>query len=257
MTWLREMTWWRKFAELTELTEFVRGFTATLWESMQTLAPILLFFALFQILYLKMPRLFIIKVIRGLTISLIGLALFLFGVEYGFLPAGREMGIIAGSLSYNWILIPIGFALGFVVTLAEPAVKVLCYEIDKTSGGHIRENVVLYALAVGVAIAIALGMARIIYGFPIQYFLIPGYMLVLAGIKFSSSTFIAIAFDSGGVATGPMVTTFVVAIALGAAEVIKGRDPVMDGFGIIAMVALVPILIIMALGLYFDYKERN
>ncbi len=240
---------------MNALTEFFTALGATFWESLQTLLPILVFFILFQVLYLKLPRRFLARVLMGLGISLVGLTLFLFGVEYGFLPAGSQMGMILGDLPYRWILIPLGFLLGFLVTLAEPAVRVLSYEIDKTSSGHIPDKLVLYFMAAAVAVAIAIGMARIIYGFPIQYLIIPGYLIILILLKFTPGNFVSIAFDAGGVATGPMVTTFVVAIALGSAEVIAGRDPVLDGFGIIAMVAMIPILVIMVLGLFFEKND--
>ncbi len=232
------------------MSEFIHSFGMNLWESVQTLLPILAFFVLFQLLYLKMPRENFVNILKGLAVSLIGLTLFLFGVNYGFLPAGEKMGMILGDLNYRWIMIPTGFLLGFVATLAEPAVRVHCYEIDKASSGNIREKLILFVVALGVAAAVALGMARIIYGFPIHYLIVPGYLLIIICMKFVSSTFIAIAFDSGGVVTGPMITTFVVAITLGAAEVIKGRDPIVDGFGLIALVAMIPILVIMCLGLY-------
>lgn len=241
---------------MNAVADFFSTFATILWESFQTLLPIIVFFILFQLLYLKLPRRFLAKVFNGLVISFLGLALFLFGVEYGFEPAGTYMGNVLGELPYSWVIIPIGFLLGFMVTLVEPAVRVLSYEVDKTSSGHIPEKIVLYFLALAVALALALGMARIIYGFPIEYLIVPGYVIILLLLKFTSGDFTSIAFDAGGVATGPMVTTFVVAIALGAAEVIKGRDPILDGFGIIAMVAMVPILVIMILGVFYERGEE-
>lgn len=236
---------------MNELAEIAYSFSSNLMESVQTLLPILVFFILFQTLYLKLPREVFVNVLKGLALSLLGLTFFLFGVNFGFLPAGEKMGIILGELSYQWVMIPIGFLLGFVATLAEPAVRVLSYEIDKTSSGNISEKLILFVLAFGVAVAVALGMVRIIYGLPIHYLLLPGYLLILVCMKFVSSTFVAVAFDSGGVVTGPMITTFVVAITLGAAEVMRGRDPIIDGFGLIALVAMVPILVIMLFGVFF------
>jgi len=229
----------------------------TFWESIQTLLPIVAFFVIFQTLYLKLPVEFVFRVGRGLVLCLLGLTLFLFGVNYGFLPAGEKMGIIMGGFDFRWIMIPVGFVLGFLVTMAEPAVKVLGFEIDRASAGHIPEKLVILSMAIGVACAVALGMVRIIYGLPIYYLIIPGYLLIILILKFSSSTFISIAFDAGGVATGPMITTFVVAITLGAAEILEGRDPVIDGFGLIALVALLPIIITMLLGLIFPRNSDN
>ncbi len=239
---------------MTEIVEFGRGLSFTLGESLQTLLPILIFFLLFQVLYLRLPREFVVRLVTGLALSLAGLTLFLFGVEYGLRPAGEKMGMIMGELASRWILIPVGAVLGFLSTVAEPAVRVLCFEIEKTSAGHIREKLVLYTLALGVTAAVALGMARVLYGFPIHYLLIPGYLLILAALRFTSPRFTAIAFDSGGVATGPMITTFVVAVSLGAAQALEGRDPLSDSFGLIALVAMLPILVVIMLGLFFEKK---
>ncbi len=237
---------------MSETAYFFQELFRVFLNSTQTLAPVFLFFILFQMLYLKMPREHIYNVLKGLVISLAGLTLFLFGVEYGFLPAGKKMGIALGSLSYRWAMIPLGLLLGFVSTLAEPAVRVLGYEVDKATSGLIKEKLVLYSLSLGVAIAVSLSLARVIYGFPIEYLLIPGYLVVLLSLKFASPNFISIAFDAGGVATGPMITTFVVSVAIGAAEAIPGRDPVIDGFGLIALVAMMPIIIVMLVGLLFE-----
>lgn len=240
---------------MNETLYILYRFSETLWEAAQTLLPILGFFLIMQFLYLKLPREMIVKVGKGMLLCLVGLSMFFFGVEYGFLPVGEKMGMILGVLPNRWIMIPLGFVLGFIATLAEPAVRVLSYEIDKTSSGHIHEKLVLYVMALGVAAAVALGMARILYGFPIHYLLVPGYILIIITMKFTSSTFTAVAFDSGGVVTGPMITTFVVAIALGAAEAMEGRDPVIDGFGLIALVAMVPILMLMLIGILFDRES--
>jgi hypothetical protein len=189
--------------------------------------------------------------------TFIGLVLFLYGVQIGFMPAGTIIGEALASLSYNWILIPIGLVLGFVVTIAEPAVRVLGVEVEKASSGYIREKTILYTLACGVAISIALSMIRTIYGIPLAYFLIPGYGIVLLLSFFTGPTFTAIAFDSGGVATGPMTVTFILAISVGAANMIEGRDPIIDGFGLVALVALAPILSVIILGLLYKIREKS
>ena len=120
-----------------------------------------------------------------------------FVLPFDKLPTGEKMGVILGGLSYNWILIPIGFVLGFTAVFAEPAVKVLIYEVDKVSGGYIPEKVMLFTLSTGVALSIALSMARIIYGFPFWYLVLPGYLIALFLIRYSKKNFVAIAFDSG------------------------------------------------------------
>lgn len=226
-------------------------------EVAMALIPLTLLFILFQILYLKLPLNRIIVIFKGMFMTFLGLSFFLQGVFIGFLPTGEKMGIVLGGLSYNWILIPIGFVLGFTAVFAEPAVKVLIYEVDKVSGGYIPEKVMLITLSIGVAISVSLSMARIIFGFPFWYLVLPGYLIALILIRYSKQSFVAIAFDSGGVATGPMTVTFILAMAVGVASAIEGRDPLVDGFGMIALVALTPIITVLMLGILYGRKEKE
>jgi hypothetical protein len=233
-----------------------QGFSGILLEVALAVLPLLLLFIILQV-YLNFPRSMMIKILKGFALAFAGLALFLQGVKIGFLPAGREIGIILGGLPHRWVLIPIGFVLGFVATLAEPAVRILSSQVEKASSGYIRDKIILYTLSLGVALFTALGMAKVVYGIPITYLVVPGYLLALLMLKFSNPTFIAIAFDSGGVATGPMTVTLIMAVAVGAASIMEGRDPVMDGFGLIALVALAPILLVMTLGFFYREREKE
>ncbi|MED1601832.1 DUF1538 domain-containing protein [Alkalihalophilus marmarensis] len=233
------------------------GFTEVLVEVFFALLPLLVFFLVFQFFFLKLEKEKIINIGKGMVLSFFGLALFLQGVHVGFFPAGELMGEVLGGLSYNWILIPIGFVLGFVATFAEPAVRILNEQVEKVSGGYISERVMLYTLSIGVGVSIALSMLRILVGFSLWYYIIPGYILAVILLFLSSNTFSAIAFDSGGVATGPMTVTFILAIAVGVASVTEGRDPLMDGFGMIALVALAPILSVLILGVLFERQGEG
>lgn len=233
------------------------GFHHVLAEVAMALTPLVIFFLFFQIFMLKLPWNRVKGIITGIFFTFIGLAFFLQGVHVGFLPVGREIGEIAGNWHHQWILIPVGFLLGFVATFAEPAVRVLNLEVDKVTSGYIPSRLLLYTLSIGVAISIALSMARIIYGIPLWYFIGPGYLLALTLTLFSTETFTSIAFDAGGVATGPMTVTFILAIALGFSETLEGRNPLLDGFGMIALVALAPILTVLVLGLIFKFNESR
>ncbi|SMP50086.1 DUF1538 domain-containing protein [Desulfonatronum lacustre] len=227
-------------------------------EVLQALAPLVVFFLFFQLVYLKLPRTFVLNMIKGVVLCVVGLILFLQGVQVGFMPVGTAMGGILGAMETTWPLILIGFLLGLVATIAEPAVHILSYEVEKASAGSIREKTILATLSLGVALFVGLGMAKIIYGVPIHYILVPGYLLALVLMRFCDPTFVAIAFDAGGVATGPMTVTFVLAVALGIATAMEGRDPVLDGFGLIALVAMAPILSVMVLGLIVtSVKKRS
>lgn len=232
-----------------------KGFGSIFIEMFWALIPLLGIFIVFQIFFIKMPRERVVQILSGMALSLIGLALFLQGVKIGFFPTGMILGETMGKLPNKWILIVVGFVLGFVATIAEPAVRILSYEVSKVSAGYIKEKIMLYTLSFGVAVAVAVAMVRVIYGFPLLYILIPGYIIALIMIKLSTPKFVAIAFDSGGVATGPMAVTFVMTLVIGVATSIADRDPLLDGFGMIALVALAPILAVLVLGLM--YGERR
>ncbi|MBS4030112.1 MAG: DUF1538 domain-containing protein [Clostridiales bacterium] len=233
------------------------GFSYVVAEVFFALTPLIILAVVFQLFFVKLPKEKLFTIFIGLIITFIGLSLFLQGVKVGFLPVGEAMGVALGSKSYNWIVIPVGFVLGFFATFAEPAVRVLNSEVEKASSGYIPQQIMLYTLSIGVGFAVAASMFRILLGLPLWYFIVPGYLLALILIKFSNRTFVAIAFDSGGVATGPMTVTFVMAIAIGVASSIEGRDPLLVGFGMIALVALAPILSVLLLGILYGRKEKE
>ncbi len=233
------------------------GINHVILDVLQALLPLVLFFLVIQVVSLRLPRSYVINLIKGLIITFIGMILFFQGVKIGFLPAGQTIGTFCGTLDQIWILIPFGFLLGFLTTFAEPAVRVLCYQIETSSNGYIQGSLILYALSIGVATSVSLGMTRIIYGFPFLPIIITGYLIALALIRFTDHDFIAIAFDSGGVATGPMAVTFLMAFAVGVADSIGGSDPFLDGFGMIAFIALTPILTILILGIIFKKKKQE
>ncbi|RNF39691.1 DUF1538 domain-containing protein [Planococcus salinus] len=230
------------------------GFLGILGEVGLALLPLIVFFGVFQVFMLRMPMKRLGQIAIGFILTFFGLAFFLQGVHVGFMPVGELMGKSLGEGATVWWLIPIGFILGFAATFAEPAVSIMNDEVDRVTGGYISANVMLYTLSIGVGVSIALSMFRILSGISLWYFLIPGYLLALILIFFSNQTFIAIAFDSGGVATGPMTVTFISSLAVGVASVTEGRDPLADGFGLIALVALTPILAVLILGLIFTRK---
>ena len=234
-----------------------KGITDVMVEVTFALVPLIIFFLIAQMAFLRMPWKRVIDIIKGIVLAFVGLTLFLQGVHVGFEPAGKLMGEVLGSKTYRWILIPTGFLLGFVATIAEPAIRILNHEVDKVSGGYIPKKVLLYTLCIGVGFSIALAMLRLLVGIPIIWFILPGYIIALIMVHFSTPTFTAVAFDAGGVATGPMTVTFIMAIALGVGEVMVDRDPMIDSFGMIALVALAPILSVLTLGLLYAWKERH
>ncbi len=227
------------------------GFATTLKEVALALGPLFIIVCFFQFFVLHLPREKFSEVVKGFILTFFGIALFLQGVYAGFIPTGQKMGIMLSALSYNWILIPIGFIIGFVAILAEPAVHVMIDQVDKVTSGSIPGSVMLYCMAIGVAFAVALAMARVLYGIPLAYILIPGYILAFIMMRYCNEQFISIAFDSGGVATGPMTVSFIMAMTIGVATALEGRDPVLQGFGMVSLVALAPILTILTLGVIY------
>jgi hypothetical protein len=153
--------------------------------------------------------------------------------------------------------VPIGFLLGFAVIMAEPAVRVLITEVEKSSGGHINKNILLYALCVGVAFSVSLSMIRVLTGISIWYFIVPGYLIALLLMRYVSSEFVAVAFDAGGAATGPMTVTFILSMTVGVAKQLENRDPLLDGFGMVSLVALAPILSILILGFLYHRRQKT
>jgi len=233
-----------------------KGFNNVLSEVAVALFPLLILFLLFQFLFLKLPFRKLIDIAVGFILTFLGLSLFLQGVNIGFLPVGEIVGKSLGSLSFKWGILPIGFILGFFAVYAEPAVSVLLHQVEKVSSGYIPRKVLLYTLSIGVGLSIVLSMLRILIGISLWYFVLPGYIIAFIMVKYSSKTFTSIAFDSGGVATGPMTATFLLALFVGLASVTEGRDPLLDGFGMVALVALAPILSVLTLGILFTRKEK-
>lgn len=231
-------------------SNILEDFHHVLTEVLTAISPALVLFLIFVLVF-KLPKNMLLTLLKGFIFAFAGLALFLHGVKVGFLPVAMQMGSIIGSLPHRWILIPLGFILGFVATLAEPAVRILSNQVEKSSSGYIRSNVILFTLCLAVGLFIALGMTRVVYGIPFYYIIIPGYLLAVILMFFSKPSFTAIAFDSGGVATGPMTVTFIMALAVGAADQIEGRDAIIDGFGLVALVALAPIIMVMLLGFLY------
>ena len=220
------------------------------------LLPLFLIFFVCQVTLMRLPAQQVKRMITGLVYSYIGLVIFMLGVKSGFMTAGESLGMALGGMSDGMALIPVGFILGAVVVCAEPAVWVLTQQVEEVSGGHIRRRIMLIALSISVALAVGLGMARVVFGFSIWWYLIPGYALALGITKFCPPLFTGIAFDSGGVASGPMSSTFVLSLTLGGA-LASGGNPATDGFGMIAMIAMAPLITIQIVGLIFRHKEKQ
>ena len=227
---------------------FHHGFPTYIVEIAVSLLPIVLFFGLFQIVVLRLSRRTLSKMLIGLAYTYIGLVLFMTGVNVGFMPAGNYLGQILGASANPWILIPIAMVMGFFIVKAEPAVYVLNKQVEEITDGAIPAASMGTCLSAGVAISLGIAMLRVLTGISVMWFLIPGYAFALGISFFVPKIYTAIAFDSGGVASGPMTAAFLLPLAQGACGAVGGSI-VMDAFGIVAMVAMTPLITIQLLGL--------
>ena len=204
----------------------------------------------------RLKRKEILHMVIGLVYVYIGLTIFLMGVNVGFMPVGSFLGGSIASHTYNWILIPIAMVIGYFIVQAEPAVHVLNKQVEEITAGSIPAHAMNLALSVGVAISLGLAMIRVLTGISIMWFLVPGYVLSLALSFVVPQIFTSVAFDSGGVASGPMTATFLLPFALGACDAVGG-NLVTDAFGVVAMVAMTPLVTIQLLGLSYQRKLRR
>lgn len=236
--------------------EFARALPEYGVEILMALLPIVGFFFIMQFLFLKMKKPQVIRILVGMVYTYIGLTLFLTSANVGFMPAGNYLGQQLASLSYSWILIPVGMLLGYYIVKAEPAVLVLNKQVEDITGGAISRKTMMNGLSIGMAISVGLAMVRIMTGISILWFLIPGYVLALSLTRKVPKIFTSIAFDSGGVASGPMTATFLLPFAMGACEMLGGNI-LTDAFGIVAMVAMTPLIIIQLIGVLYQRRMKK
>lgn len=242
-------------ASTAVILPFINKLPTILYEVVLALLPIVTIFIVFQVISFKLKKKPLKRIIKGLVYTLIGLVLFLTGVNAGFMDVGTLVGYNIASIDNKAVLIAIGALLGLVVILAEPAVYVLTKQIEDVTSGYLKRKVVLVALSLGVSLAVGLSMLRIIVPeIKLWHYLLPGYILAIVLSYLVPKLFVGMSFDSGGVSSGPMTATFILAFAQGAAESIEGANVLVDGFGLIAMVALMPIIALEILGLIFKIK---
>ena len=236
---------------------FLRTFGSVAKEVTIALSLIVVFFFIINFLFLKIPFRRIKPILIGIFFTFIGLVIFLTAVNVGFMPIGYKMGKELAKSSSK-LLIGMGFILGMVVVLAEPAVHVLKKQVEEVTSGGVSKRSMLIALSVGVGVSVCLAMIRIIYDFSILYYLIPGYFISLALSLVVPRMYTAIAFDSGGVASGPLTSTFILPFAIGACMTVApdGSQVLTNAFGIIALVAMTPLITIQCLGFNSILKKR-
>ncbi len=220
------------------------------------LGMIVVFFLICQLVFLKLPKKVLKRIAVGVIFTYVGLVLFLTGVNVGFMPIGYQLGYELSQWNSGFMVL-FGLVVGVLVVLAEPAIHVLNQQVEDVTGGTVTRKAMITGLCVGVGASIALSMIRIIFDFSLVYYIIPGYFISLALSLFVPPVYTAIAFDSGGVASGPMTSGFILPFAIGACVGMQGADAVLrDAFGVVALVAMTPLITIQLLGFKAIVSER-
>lgn len=235
---------------------FAQGLPLYAKEVLLSLVPILWVFLIFQWLTHRYHGLQIKRIIVGFGYTYIGLVLFLCGANVGFAPVGAYLGKELAGLSLRWILVPIGALIGYYIVKAEPAIQVLNHQVEAVTNGAISVKMMNRCMQIGVAASVGLAMLRVLTGISIQWFVIPGYIIALVLSRMVPDIFIGIAFDSGGVASGPMTSTFLLPLSIGVCEALGG-NLMTDAFGVVALVALTPLIAIQLMGLVYKLKTAK
>ena len=236
--------------------DYLHAFPEYLKEVTLALLPIVVFFLIFQVVSLRLRKLPFLRVMVGILYTYAGLVLFLTGVNVGFSPVGYALGAALTEGWKLWLLIPLAMLMGWFIINAEPAVHILNRQVEDLSAGAISARAMGMSLSIAVSAAGGLAMLRVITGVSIMYFLVPGYFIALALSFFVPRTFTAIAFDSGGVASGPLTATFMLPFAMGACEALGG-NVMTDAFGLVALVAMMPLITVQVMGAIYVIKSRR
>ncbi len=230
---------------------FIKSYPTYMYDIAVSLIPIIVMFILFDIILLRINRKELLRILMGCVYTYFGLATFLTGVNTGFMPAGSFLGTALASHGFRWIILPVGVLIGYFIVRAEPAVYVLMEKVEELTDGSISGRSLQTSLSIGMAVSVGIAMIRVLTGLNIMWFLIPGYLISLLMAFVTPKIFTAIAFDSGGVASGPMTATFLLPFAMGACMAVGG-NVVTDAFGLVAMVAMTPMIAIQTLGFIYE-----
>ncbi len=250
-----------EIAKVTSTKDIAQVFVNSLpkysLEVLKSLIPIASFFVLYNIFSLKLSARELIKIFIGFVYTFVGLTIFLTGVNQGFLPVGNMLGVELVNNVDKELMLPIMMLIGFFIVKAEPAVQVLIRQVNDITDGKVSEKIMEAALSIGMMLALVISCLRAWYGIPLYVFLIPGYILALGLALFSPGIFTGIAFDSGGVASGPMTASFILPLMIGVCEASTraNANVLQDAFGLISMVAMMPLIVIQIVGVMYKYKR--
>jgi hypothetical protein len=225
--------------------------------TIKDVAPIIAVIFFFQYVIIRKPVAHLHKIIVGITMVVLGLYAFIVGLEMGLFPIGETIALQLTEMQNNLLIYLFAFLIGFSTTMAEPALLAVAIKAEEISEGRIKQKILRMVVALGVAFGIALGAYRIVSGDPIHYYIIGGYILVILMTWFAPDYIIPLAYDSGGVTTSTVTVPLVAALGLGLAENIEGRNPLIDGFGLIAFASLFPMLTVMGYGIHAQYYKKK
>lgn len=249
-----------EIAEVVTMRDVTKAFAIEIpryaKEVIISILPIMAVFIIFQLFSHSYPKRQMKRIAIGFVYTYIGLVLFLCGVNVGFAPVGTMLGQELASGNQKWLLIPIGMLIGYFIVKAEPAIQILNRQVHTVTDGTVSEKSMDRALSIGVAISIGLSVLRILIGIPIQWIIVPGYIIALVLSRIVPKIFVGIAFDSGGVASGPMTSTFLLPLCIGACEALGGNI-MTDAFGVVALVALTPLIAVQIMGLQYKFKMHK
>lgn len=238
------------------LWEFLASMPPYVEEVLISLIPVAAVFALFQLFSRRYRHRQIKRILIGFGYTYIGLVLFLCGVNVGFAPVGSFLGKEIGAAGWRWLLVPLGMLIGYYIVKAEPAIQVLNHQVEGVTNGAVSARSMNRCLSIGVSVSVGLAMLRVLTGLPIYWIVIPGYVIALVMSRFVPKMFVGIAFDSGGVASGPMTTTFLIPLSIGACETVGG-NLMTDAFGVVALVALTPLIAVQMMGIQYQMALKK
>ena len=238
------------------ILEFMHALPEYFKEVFVSIIPLVIMFIIFQLVTRRYRRRQCIRISIGFVYTYIGLVLFLTGVSVGFAPVGSMLGSALAASQYKWLLIPIGMLIGYFIVKAEPAIQVLNHQVESVTDGSISAAAMNRCLSIGVAASVGLAMLRSLTGISIYWIIIPGYLTALILSRIVPKIFVGIAFDSGGVASGPMTSTFLLPLCIGVCEA-AGGNIMTDAFGVIALVAMTPLIAVQIMGLSYKFKAKK
>ncbi len=238
------------------LWEFLTSMPPYVKEVFVSLLPVAAVFAVFQLASHRYQQRQVKRILIGFAYTYIGLVLFLCGVNVGFAPVGSFLGKEIGAAGWRWLLMPIGMLIGYYIVKAEPAIQVLNHQVEGVTNGAVSAKAMNRCLSIGVSVSVGLAMLRVLTGLPIYWIAIPGYIIALVFSRFVPKMFVGIAFDSGGVASGPMTTTFLIPLSIGACEAVGGNI-MTDAFGVVALVALTPLIAVQIMGIQYQLVRKR